>query len=120
GLVQNASLSSQSVLEYGSNSGDFSWQGKDPNKQLLISVDYVSPEFISTAGMHLKEGRDFYPNAAVDSNNIIINETLAKAMNMKNVVGSIVTQGGAKYTVIGVIKDFIYNNMYTAPAPLII
>jgi ABC-type antimicrobial peptide transport system permease subunit len=84
-------------------------------------VDYVSPEFISTAGMHLIDGRNFYPKAAVDSNNIIINETLAKAMNMKNVVGSIVTRGdGSKYTVVGVLKDFIYNNMYTAPAPLII
>jgi len=121
GLVENASLSSQDELQYGSNSGDFGWQGKDPNKQLLVSVDYVSPEFISTAGMHLINGRNFYPKAAVDSNNIIINETLAKAMNMKNVVGSIVTRGdGSKYTVVGVVKDFIYNNMYTAPAPLII
>jgi predicted permease len=121
GLVENASLSSQNELQYGSNSGDFGWQGKDPNKQLLVSVDYVSPEFISTAGMHLIDGRNFYPKAAVDSNNIIINETLAKAMNMKNVVGSIVTRGdGSKYTVVGVVKDFIYNNMYTAPAPLII
>jgi ABC-type antimicrobial peptide transport system permease subunit len=120
GLVQNASLSSQSVLQYGSNTGDFSWQGKDPNKQLLVSVDYVSPEFISTAGMHLKEGRDFYSDASLDSNNIIINETLAKAMNTKNVVGSIITRGnGEKYTVVGVIRDFVYNNMYTAPAPLI-
>ncbi|MFI5186639.1 MAG: ABC transporter permease [Chitinophagales bacterium] len=121
GFVENAGLSSQDELEYGSNTGDFGWQGKDPNRQLLVSIDYVSPEFILTTGMHLKEGRDFYPKAAVDSNNIIINETLAKAMNMKNVVGSIITRGdGSKYTVVGVVKDFIYNNMYTAPAPLII
>ncbi len=120
GIVQNAGLSSQSELQYGSNTGDFGWQGKDPNKQLLISIDYVSPEFISTAGIRIKEGRDFYPNAAADSNNIIINETLARAMNMKNVVGSIISRtDGSKYTVVGVVKDFIYNNMYTAPAPLI-
>jgi len=101
-VVENAGLSSQDELQYGSNTGDFGWQGKDPSKQLLISVDYVSPEFISTAGMHLTEGRDFYPKAAVDSDNIIINETLAKAMNMKNVVGSIISrEEGKKYTVIG-------------------
>ncbi|HMG68382.1 MAG TPA: ABC transporter permease, partial [Chitinophagaceae bacterium] len=121
GFVENAGLSSQDELQYGSNSGDFGWQGKDPNKQLLVSIDYVSPEFISTAGMHLKEGRDFYPKTAVDSDNIIINETLAKAMNMKNVVGNIITRGdGSKYTVVGVVKDFLYNNMYASPAPLII
>jgi ABC-type antimicrobial peptide transport system permease subunit len=121
GFVENAALSSQDELQYGSNSGDFGWQGKDPNKQLLVSVDYVSPELVSTAGMHLVEGRDFYPKATVDSNNIIINETLAKAMNMKNVVGSIITRGdGSKYTVVGVVKDFLYNNMYASPAPLIL
>ena len=121
GLVQNAALSSQNVLQYGSNSGDFGWQGKDPGKQLLVSIDYVSPEFISAAGMHLKEGRDFYPNASADSNNIIINETLAKEMKMKNVIGSIITRGsGEQFTVVGVVHDFIYNNMYSAPAPLII
>jgi ABC-type antimicrobial peptide transport system permease subunit len=120
GLVQNAALSSQDVLQYGSNSGDFSWPGKDPSKQLLVSIDYVSPELISTAGMRLKEGRDFYPNASVDSNNVIINETLAKAMNTKNVVGSIISRGsGDQYTVVGVVHDFIYNNMYAAPAPLV-
>jgi ABC-type antimicrobial peptide transport system permease subunit len=120
GLVEDASLSSQDELQYGSNSGDFGWQGKDPSKQLLVSVVYVSPEHIPTAGMHLLEGRNFYPKASVDSNNIIINETLAKAMNMKNIIGSIITRGdNSKYTVVGVVKDFIYNDMYTAPAPLI-
>jgi ABC-type antimicrobial peptide transport system permease subunit len=120
GLVENASLSSQDELQYGSNTGDFGWPGKDPSKQLLVSIVYVSPEYIPTAGMHMLEGRNFYPKAPVDSNNIVINETLAKAMKTKNVIGSIVTRGdNSKYTVVGVVKDFIYNNMYTVPAPLI-
>lgn len=120
GFAENASLSSQNELQYGSNSGDFGWEGKDPSKTLLVSIVYVSPEYLSTAGMKLKEGRDFYSDAAVDSNNIIINETLAKSMNTKNILGSIITRGsGEKFTVVGVVKDFIYNNMYTAPAPLV-
>ncbi|MBS1634005.1 MAG: ABC transporter permease [Bacteroidetes bacterium] len=120
GIAENASLSSSDELQYGSNSGDFSWDGKDPGKQLLVSMVFVSPEHLSTAGMKLKEGRDFYPNAAADSNNVIINETLAKAMKTKNVIGSIISWGDeGKYTVVGVVKDFIYNNVYTDPAPLI-
>jgi len=122
GYVQDATLSNSQVLQLGSNTGDFSWTGKDPNKQVLITVESVSPEYISTLGMHLKGGRDFYDNIKSDSNNIIINESLAKIIGKKNIVGSIITRndGKEKYNVIGVVKDFVYNSMYAPPAPLIL
>jgi predicted permease len=121
GVVQNASLSNDYVLQLGSNTGDFAWAGKDPNKQVLITVEGVSPEYISTMGMHLKAGRDFYSNIKSDSNNIIINEALAKMLGKKDVVGSIITRndGKEKYTIVGVINDFVYNSMYAPAAPLI-
>jgi len=125
GVVENASLSSQSVLQVGSNTGDFTWPGKDPEKQLLISVDYVSPEFIGATGMQLKAGRDFYPNIKADSNNVIINESLAKAIGNKNIIGSVIQRHNEKgqlynMTIVGVIKDFIYNNMFAPASPLIL
>lgn len=120
GIVQNAGLSSQSVLQLGSNSGDFSWPGKDPNKQLLVTVDNVSPEFVSTLGASLKQGRDFYPAAAADSNNVIINSAFAGAINSKRIIGTVITRGdNSKYTITGVINDFVYNNMYAPAAPLV-
>ena len=76
GTVQNAGLSNDHVLQLGSNTGDFAWQGKDPNKQILITVEGVSPEYISTTGMKLKAGRDFYADMAADSSNVIINKWL--------------------------------------------
>jgi putative ABC transport system permease protein len=121
GMVQNASMSNNTVLQLGSNTGDFGWEGKDPDKQVLITVEDVSPEYISTMGMKIKEGRDFYADAKADSNNIIINESLAKIIGKKSVVGSLITRndGATKFTVVGVINDFVYNNMYSAAAPLI-
>ena len=125
GLVENASLSSQTVLQVGNNTGDFTWPGKNPDKQLLISVDNISPEFISTTGMQLIAGRDFYPNIKTDSNNVIINESLAKAIGNKSIIGSIISRHNEKgelynMTIVGVIKDFIYNNMFAPAAPLIL
>ena len=120
GVVQNVSLSNNQVLQLGSNTGDFAWEGKDPSKQVLITVEGVSPEYTSTMGMHLKEGRDFYASAKTDSNNILINESLAKIINKKNIVGSIILDGDAKYTIVGVIKDFVYNDMYASASPLIL
>ena len=120
GIVQNASLSNDQVLQLGSNTGDFAWEGKDASKQVLITIEGVSPEYNSTMGMHLKEGRDFYADGKTDSNNIIINESLAKIINNKNIIGSIITDGNSKYTVVGVINDFVYNDMYAPAAPLIL
>jgi putative ABC transport system permease protein len=120
GFVQNAALSNNQVLQLGSNTGSFEWDGKDPSKQVLITVEGVSPEYTSTMGMQIKEGRDFYPDGKTDSTNVIINESLAKIMDKKNVLGSVVSQGNSRYTVVGVIKDFVYNDMYASAAPLIL
>lgn len=120
GFVQNTALSNNEVLQLGSNTGDYVWEGKDPSKQVLITVEGVSSEYASTMGMQLNEGRDFYPEGKADSTNVIINESLSRIINKKNVVGSIISQGSARYTIIGVIKDFVYNNMYGQAAPLIL
>jgi predicted permease len=122
GVVKNAALSNDYVLQLGSNTGDFAWQGKDPNKQVLITIEGATPEYLSTMGMHLKGGRDFYNDMKSDSNNIIINDALAKLLGKKDVIGSIITRdnGKEKYTIVGVINDFVYNSMYAPAAPLIL
>ncbi|MGH2648230.1 MAG: ABC transporter permease, partial [Ginsengibacter sp.] len=120
GLIQDASLSNNQILQLGSNTGDFVWEGKDPAKQVLITIEGVSTGYSSTMGLHFKEGRDFYPDIKSDSNNIIINESLANIIKKKNIIGSIITDGSSKYIVVGVIHDFVYNNMYAPASPLIL
>jgi putative ABC transport system permease protein len=122
GFVSDATLSNSPVLSMYSNTGDFDWSGKDQKKQVLITVENVSPQYIATMGMHLKTGRDFHEVAAQDSTNIIINETLAHLLGKNNAVGSLITrnEGRDKYRVVGVVTDFVYNDMYQSPAPLIL
>ena len=121
GVAENASLSNNQVLNLGSNTGDFSWPGKDPQKQILITVEGVSPEYVSTMGMHIRAGRDFYPGLKADSGNVIINQAMAKLINKKteNVVGTVISNSGEQRTVVGIIDDFIYNDMYSPGAPLL-
>ncbi|MGN6266189.1 MAG: ABC transporter permease, partial [Ginsengibacter sp.] len=113
GVVKDAALSQSTVLQLGSNTGDFQWQGKDPDKQVLITVESVSPEYTSTMGMRIEKGRNFYDDYKSDSGNIIINQTLAKIIGDKNIIGSLITDGDNKFTVVGVIDDFVYNNLYS-------
>ena len=120
GFVQNSALSNDPVLQMGSNTGDFVWEGKDPSKQVLITVEGVSPEYASTMRMQLEAGRDFYPEGKIDSTNVIINESLSMIINKKNILGSTISQGDTKYTIVGILKDFVYNNMYGPAAPLVL
>lgn len=121
GKVAEAALSMSNVVNLNSNSGDYTWQGKDPNKQILITQEDVSAEYIKTTKMKLIEGRDFYPGkSTVDSTNIIVNKTLANIVSKDNAVGSIITSGdNDKYTIIGVVDDMVYNDMYASSAPAI-
>ncbi|RNI34254.1 FtsX-like permease family protein [Hanamia caeni] len=120
GIVKDAALSQSTILQLGSNTADFQWQGKDPDKQVLITVESVSPEYTSTMGMKLEKGRNFYSDIKSDSGNIIINQTLAKIIGGKNIIGSLITDGDNKFTVVGVIDDFVYNNLYSPSSPLIL
>jgi len=119
GAISNAGLSNSGVLNFGSNTGDFSWKGKDPGKIVLITVEGISPDFVPTVGYHLSAGRNFYPDAKMDSNNIIINEALASVINDPHIVGSNIMREDAMYTVVGVVKNFVYGDMYAPAAPMI-
>jgi ABC-type antimicrobial peptide transport system permease subunit len=121
GLVENAALSDNKALEIGSNNDNYSWDGKDASKNPLISWQNVSSQFISTTGLKLAAGHDFNNDPAVDSANVIINEAFAKQMGKEGRVGGIVREGGTRaLQVIGILKDYLYNDMYGTAAPLLL
>jgi putative ABC transport system permease protein len=120
GIVENAGLSDNSTLGIGSNTDNYKWDGKDASKNPLISWQNVSSQFISTMGLKLTAGHDFNANPAADSSNVIINEAFAKQMGAAGRVGGIIRDGGNKaFTVIGIIKDYLYNDIYGSAQPLL-
>lgn len=119
-VVEDAAMANSPVMSVGSNSGNFSWQGKQPGSELLISILQVNPRFIPALGMKLKSGRNFNDAVTPDSNRIIINEALANVMGKDDAVGKVINQGDDAYTVVGVVKDYVFNNIYDKPDPLIL
>lgn len=124
GMVENVAKSSDGVLNIGSNSGGFNWQGKDPNVDKLISMSRVSPEYIKTLGMKLSAGRDFYENPDLDSSSIIINETFARLIRRdskkEDLIGEIVQTHDEQLRITGIVEDFRFGSMYGETAPLIL
>ena len=119
GQVENAAMGNLDMLEMGSQTTNFVWEGRDLSKKILITIDIVSPEYIRTAGITIKHGRDFYPVAVNDSSSVIINETFAKMIGKDNPVGMRLSRDNSNYTIAGVIKDFVFGDMYAKNDPLV-
>jgi ABC-type antimicrobial peptide transport system permease subunit len=102
-------------------SNQLTWEGNDESQQLKISWESVSPEYIATMGLVLKEGRNFDRVIAADSGNVIVNENLAKLMGREGRVGaSLLYLQRHRLRVIGIVKDFLFNNMYDGATPLML
>jgi putative ABC transport system permease protein len=125
GVIENVALADQITMYGGNNTGNIGWEGKDPNKQTLFSIRVVDPAFMATSGMHLIDGRDFQANAVADSFNVIITESTAKLMTTGSAVGKAIRfpnfPGSSKgnLRVVGVIKDYVYGDMYGTSDPVI-
>ena len=76
----------------------------NPNTQILG----VDENYITTAGLELQKGRDFLPIEVHQGNHvIIIGSEIATTLFKNNVdpIGKIISIGGGKYRVVGVLKE---------------
>ncbi|WP_026995522.1 ABC transporter permease [Flectobacillus major] len=116
GAIVELAESSSPLTEVWSNTGGFSWEGKDPNLDTDFANIRVTHEFGKTVGWQFKEGRDFSRAFSTDSSGLVINEAAVKFMGIKNPVGKTVTWGfdkdARKFTIIGVIKDMLMQSPY--------
>lgn len=119
GYVENAATGLHDALHVYSYGSGFSWAGKEPNLKVPIHSNVVSPEYISTMRLKLTSGRDFY-EGNVDSGSVVINESMAKLMATEGKAGSILNLGKNNLRIVGVIKDFIFNDIYGSGSPLVL
>ncbi|MEO9483972.1 MAG: ABC transporter permease [Ekhidna sp.] len=82
-----------------------------------LGVDF---EFTSFMNLTLKDGRFFDPEIHTDSSSaLIINETLAKSLELENPIGAeVVFAGGQEYRIIGVFADFHYQSLHHEIGPM--
>ena len=117
GLIENVALNNSNILSDGNNGSGFEWKGGTDTEDVLISFRHITPEFFETTGMQIIEGRGFGEDAAKDSSNILISETFARLMGTDSPLGKIVTRG-QPLSVIGVVKDYLYGDMYNTSNPV--
>lgn len=108
-------------------------QGNTDDHQVAYMIG-ADKDFLSTFGITLSDGRNF--DSPVDSSSIIINETAAKLLNIKESSNQVVeipawSNGGTfvplndenkpfKPRVIGIVKDFHFQSLRKKIQPLIL
>ncbi len=110
-LIQGVTASMQNPVMLGSNSGGASWEGKDPEKHVLIGTNGIDYDYLSTMKMELVSGRDFsrdYPSdmARDTTGNFLINEEVVKIMDIGDPVEKEFSFMGLNGRIVGVLKNF--------------
>jgi putative ABC transport system permease protein len=90
--------------------------GKD--KQFEMCSYTTDDNFISTMGLQLLMGRGFSPERN-DSASVILNEAAVKYLGFNHPLGEdiVYTSNGARYKVIGVVKNFNFQTLYSPITP---
>ncbi|MBF4492159.1 ABC transporter permease [Flavobacterium sp. MR2016-29] len=82
--------------------------------------------FLEMMKIKIVQGRDLSPKFASDTiDNWLINETLAKKLNLKNPINTIITsgwgneKGNMKFKIVGVVKDFHITGLQDKVPPMV-
>ena len=128
-LMKLSSVKSASISDYlpiaGSkrNGNQFFREGRSRldagvNGQFWV----IDDTYLKTLGMKLVEGRNLSFNLSTDTpynnSSVIINQTMAKRLNLVNPIGKRITNG-ATFTVVGVVQDFNFESMHDKIDPLL-
>lgn len=110
-LIQGVTASSSNPVMMGSNSGGADWDGRDPDKLVLIGTNGVDYDYLETMKMEVLSGRDFSREYASDfardtTGNFLINEEVVRLMDIGDPVGKNFRFMGLQGTIVGVLKNF--------------
>jgi ABC-type antimicrobial peptide transport system permease subunit len=110
-LIQGVTASRWSPVMMGSNSGGARWEGKDPDKNVLIGTNTIDYDYLKTLKMELVSGRDFSHDYSSDmakdtTGNFLVNEEVEKIMGIGDPVGKSFRFMGLNGWIIGVMKNF--------------
>jgi putative ABC transport system permease protein len=97
------------------------WEGKDPKDDILFHFITVDYDFIQTLNLQLSEGRAFSKEFQSDqSAAFILNEKAAAYIGKESVVGEAFGFYGRRGRIIGVVKNFHFDNFYNEIKPLVL
>ncbi|MEM6700444.1 MAG: FtsX-like permease family protein, partial [Bacteroidota bacterium] len=118
--VEAVSNMYSNITDRFDNQSGYSWRGEETDKKILFEAPRIGYNVIETLGMEISAGRSFSSRMKDDDSKIVINESAAKMMQLKEPIGKMVEHGSGQYEqIIGVVKDFQYGSIHKKIEPLI-
>lgn len=117
--ILGVTASGADILNAGSSTGDADWDGKKDGQSFIINQMSVERNFLQVLNLKLSAGKGFTGTPA-DSTNYILNETAIAQMGLKDPVGKRFTFHDKKGVIVGVVKDFHFQNMHNKIEPMIV
>lgn len=120
--VKDASTFAGSFGSGSNSSSGFTYNGIFVQPRNIV-MDYG---FLEMMKIKIVKGRDLSPEYASDTiSNWLINETLAKKLNLKNPINTVINsgwgndKGNMKFKIVGVVKDFHVTGLQSEVPPMI-
>lgn len=121
GAIVDGALTSGGITNSTGSTWGITWPGQHPGEEKIpIDQIAVTYNFTNTYGLEVVKGRDFDKSRPVDSVGLMLNEAAVKMMRLKDPLGAQIKWQGAKRTVVGVVKDFVWGSPYEPVKPAII
>lgn len=108
--VLNVTYGNLNIIDYGGQTGNSDWDGRQPGENIMMSPMNIDPSFIAFFKLPLVEGSGFTGTPS-DSTHFILNETAVKATRLTHPIGKKFSLHGTTGTIIGVVKDFHFLSM---------
>jgi len=117
GVVNASNFRHTMMADFGTTTG-LRWPGQDPEIDGLFAQIAGGYHFIETMQMEVKEGRTYSKKFQTEREKIIFNEAAIEQMGMKDPIGKTVNLWGEDKEIIGVVKNFHIDKLYSKVMPV--
>jgi putative ABC transport system permease protein len=125
-LLKQAQVKSVSISDFlpvsgtKRNGNTFYNEGKTKEESGVFGQSWwMDNDYIKTMGMKLLAGRNLSYDIASDSQAVVINQTMANKLHMKDPVGKRIAVTWTTFNIVGVVEDFNFESMRGEIGPLV-
>lgn len=97
------------------------WHPEDPAAEIVMNRGEVDYDYFRTHQMEIVQGRSFSPDFPSDLNDaVVVNEEAVRQMGFQEPLGKEFLMYGQSWKIIGVVKNFNFDNLRSRINPLVI
>ncbi len=90
-----------------------------PDREFEVRRLAVGAEYLEAMKVPVLEGREFVEDRASDKTGIIVNQHLLEVLEWSDPIGKTLKIDSTQYVVIGLVKNFHFNNFYYDMEPIV-